>query len=159
MNPLLFPILFMIHDFEEIIWGHRWLKQNIHNIQIPQIIKPAFNYLSHLSTRQFTFAVMEEFWMCFLISWAAFYGKIKWLFIGIVIFYIIHCVIHLFQCIYLKRYIPLIISAIGTGAVSFILIIQLSKGISIMMLMIGIIVGSSLAVINLICALFLSRFI
>ncbi|MGO2385071.1 MAG: HXXEE domain-containing protein [Pseudolactococcus laudensis] len=30
---LLFPALFMIHDFEEIIYGHSWFKRNIKKLK------------------------------------------------------------------------------------------------------------------------------
>lgn len=80
MEYLIFPILFMLHDFEEIIWGHQWLKRNIYSLQIPKFVKRMLRYVANLSSRQFTLAVMEEFIGCSFISLCAFYGREKWLF-------------------------------------------------------------------------------
>ena len=65
----------MLHDFEEIIWGHPWLKRNITSLQIPKFAKRVLTYVANLSLRQFTLVVMEEFIGCSFISLAAFYGR------------------------------------------------------------------------------------
>lgn len=80
MEYLIFPILFMLHDFEEIIWGHPWLKRNVSSLQVPKFIKRMLVAVANLSSKQFTLIVMEEFTGCILISLCAFGGRGKWLF-------------------------------------------------------------------------------
>lgn len=159
MVYLLFPILFMLHDFEEIIWGHNWLKENIDSIKAPKLVKTALTYVANLSTRQFIFVVMEEFILCTLISICAFYGRMKGLFLGIMVGYIFHCFMHFIQCIYIKRYIPLVVSAIITGIVTLILVMHFSVKISIIKLLWDGLIGSLLIIVNLFFSFFISRLI
>lgn len=81
-------------------------------------------YIANLSTRQFTFAVMEEFILCSFISIVDFYGKLREIFLGIMIGYVLHWIMHVIQCLYIKKYISLIVSAIITGIIVGYLILN-----------------------------------
>lgn len=160
MVYLLFPILFMLHDFEEIIWGHSWLKKNIYLIDIPKVIQKGLMYVAKLSTRQFSFVVMEEFILCSTISISAFFGKLRWLFLGVMVGYFLHCIMHVLQCLYLKRYIPLVISAIITGLlVGITLWYFLINGLSIMTILGDGLIAGIIIVINLFLAFLIAKFV
>lgn len=160
MFYLLFPILFMLHDFEEIIWGHKWLKKNIYLINVPKAVQKELMYVAKLSTRQFTFVVMEEFVLCSAISIFAFYGKLRWLFLGIMVGYFLHCIMHVLQCIYLKSYIPLVISAIITGLlVGISLWYFLINGVSIIMILGDGLIAGVIIIANLFLAFLMAKFV
>ena len=158
MEYLIFPILFMLHDFEEIIWGHPWLKRNVSSLQVPKFIKRMVVAVANLSSKQFTLIVLEEFICCILISLCAFWGRGKWLFLGIMIGYILHCIMHVVQCIYIKRYIPLVISAVITGIVVGILIFKLFRGVTFVKMIIDGLIGTFLIITNILFAFWCSKF-
>ena len=158
MEYLIFPILFMIHDFEEIIWGHPWLKRNISSLQVPKFIKRMLVAVADLSSKQFTLIVMEEFIGCTLISLCAFGGRGKRLFLGIIIGYILHCIMHVVQCMYIKRYIPLVISAVITGIIVGILIFKLFREVAFFKMIIDGLIGTVLIIANILFAFWCSKF-
>ena len=158
MEYLIFPILFMLHDFEEIIWGHPWLKRNVSSLQIPKFIKRMLVAVANLSSKQFTLIVMEELIDCTLISLCAFGGRGRWLFLGIMIGYILHCIMHVVQCLYIKRYIPLVVSAVITGMIVGVLIFKLFKGVTIVKMIIDGAVGTAVIIINIFFAFWCSKF-
>ena len=67
---LILPLVFMIHDFEEIIFFKKWLSNN-RNILIRRFPKVATRLLPHfenISTASFTLAVAEEFILISVLS-------------------------------------------------------------------------------------------
>ncbi|MDD6038548.1 MAG: HXXEE domain-containing protein [bacterium] len=110
MNEIiwLFPILFILHDMEEIIGLESWLKKNMAFLEqkFPKISKTFQQY----STRGMAAAVMEELILCIAICvitrFTGFYG----LWLGTFLAYTFHLVVHLFQSIVLKKYIPAVIT-------------------------------------------------
>lgn len=101
MEYLIFPILFMLHDFEEIILGHPWLKRNVSSLQVPKFIKRMLVAVANLSSKQFTLIVLEEFICCILISLCAFWGQRKmalfrnndWVYLAL---YYACCAVHIY---------------------------------------------------------------
>lgn len=102
----LFPILFMIHDFEEIIFIKQWKKKEYYkNLKV----KPFSNFIS---TASFSVAVAQEFIIFSIVTFisALLNNYLLWfgLFSAIVIHYFIHCVISL----NIKKYHPGLITSI-----------------------------------------------
>ena len=58
----LFPIVFMLHDFEEIIMQQRWMERNADELcrRFP-VLRKQIMQLRELSTTGFAIAVAEEF--------------------------------------------------------------------------------------------------
>ena len=114
----LLPIVFMIHDFEEIIFFKSWINKNKDYLtkKYPKIAKRFLPCLGNLSTSAFALAVAEEFVLLSLITLCSvlFDNYLLWLaaFMG----FFVHLLIHLVQWIILKRYIP----AIGTTFLALI---------------------------------------
>ena len=106
----LLPIVFMIHDFEEIIFFKSWISKNRDYLakKFPKLSKRFLFRLENLSTSAFALAVAEEFVLLSLITLGSilFDNYLLWLaaFMG----FFVHLLIHLVQWIVVKRYIPAI---------------------------------------------------
>ena len=152
----LLPIVFMIHDFEEIIFFKSWINRNKDYLleKFPKVSKRFLHRLDNLSTSAFTLAVAEEFVLLSLITLGSviFDNYVLWLaaFMG----FFVHLLIHLVQWIILKRYIP----AIWTTFFALIycvytLHIIITKNIfQISEIVLWTIIGFGLVVMNLIFA-------
>ena len=108
----LLPIVFMIHDFEEIIFFKSWLDKNREYLtkKFPKIAKRLLPRYANLSTSSFALAVAVLFVLLSMITLGSVIlnNYLFWLsaFMG----FFAHLLMHLGQWIIVKRYIP----AIGT---------------------------------------------
>lgn len=121
----LFPILFILHDMEEIIGFGIWLKKNraMLDEKYPKI---SMTY-KDFSTEGMALAVLEELIVCILfcilgIVTQAWYVWLLWL--GGFIAYTLHLVIHIGQSIVIKKYIPALITSIIALPISMWIIFQ-----------------------------------
>ena len=66
----LFPIVFMIHEFEEIIFMRWWIAKNkVHVLnKYPKLGKQVLGQFDAFSTESFSLIVAEEF---LIVSWKA----------------------------------------------------------------------------------------
>ncbi|MBC2140454.1 HXXEE domain-containing protein [Listeria innocua] len=121
MWVFLFPSLFIIHDFEEIIYGHSWFNKNkeIIGAKVPEKLMSRLEDSLEGSVSQFAFAVLEEF--IILVFLAVLTSIYQWysFYVCLMFGYCVHAVMHLFQSIYIRKYIP----ATGTAIVTSILIV------------------------------------
>jgi len=108
----LLPIVFMLHDFEEIIFFKSWLNKNKAYLakRFPQIPQWVWTHADSLSTPAFALAVAEEFVLLSLIVW----GSVLWgnyvLWLAAFMGFFIHLLVHLGQWVVLRRYIPAIVT-------------------------------------------------
>ena len=106
----LFPIVFMIHDFEEIIFLKYWISKNMSYLaeKFPRISKRLLPRYANFSTAGFALAVAEEFVLFSLVTVGSviFENYVLWLamFMG----FFVHLLMHVCQWILVKRYIPAI---------------------------------------------------
>ncbi|MFC6291529.1 HXXEE domain-containing protein [Macrococcus epidermidis] len=97
----LFPILFMTHEIEEIIFLPRfverlkWINSNKVIEKIPSI-----------SSFQFTIIVIEQLILIILLSFYCYMNNNISLYIALIIVYIVHILIHYIQAIVIKKIIP-----------------------------------------------------
>lgn len=114
---LALPVVFMLHEFEEIIMFKRWLNANKSELQkrFPKIYlfmnqKGFFEF----STEQFATAVLFEFILLSSICFASvFYGVLSgWLVVFMA--YFLHLFVHIAQWIAYHKYVPTIITTILT---------------------------------------------
>lgn len=97
----LFPILFMTHEIEEIIFLPRFverLKWNNSNKVIEKI--------PSISSFQFTLIVIEQLILIILLSFYCYMNNNISLYIALIIVYIVHILIHYIQAIVIKKIIP-----------------------------------------------------
>ncbi len=107
----LLPIVFMVHDFEEIIFMRSWFEKNdgyLHR-RFPAIARR----IGGLSTEGFTVAVAEEFVLLSAITVAAVVWD--WYLLWLAAFggFALHLLVHIAQWAVLRRYIPGIWATLG----------------------------------------------
>jgi len=106
----LFPIVFMLHEFEEIIFFKDWIIKNKTFLteKYPKFSKRFFSQFDGLSTSAFTVAVAEEFVLLSVIAIVSVLFETYLLWLGVFMGFFLHLFTHLIQFIVLKRYIPAI---------------------------------------------------
>ncbi len=110
----LFPVLFIIHDFEEIIGFGIWGKKNIPVIQkrFPKVGRLFEKMYSLYSTEGMALAVLESLLLCVIICLLAVTCGLYQLWLGAFIAFIIHMFIHIIQSVLWRGYIPALITSI-----------------------------------------------
>ena len=110
----LLPIVFMFHDFEEIIFFRSWLDKNKNWLltRYPLLVKKMLPHFEKMSTAAFTFAVAEEFVLISAITLHAMITGYYYLWLCVFMAFFIHLVIHLVQWLFIRRYIPTIVTSV-----------------------------------------------
>jgi len=149
----LFPIIFIIHDMEEIIGMGIFLRKN------KELLDEKYSFITkvykNFSTEGFSLAVLEELLLCVLISLIALYlnNKTAWyIWLGGFIGCTFHFVIHIGQTAILRQYIPAVITSVLFLPISIYIIYKSFLTIqgSVNSMLIGCIVGFVSVFINLI---------
>jgi len=109
----LLPIVFIAHDFEEIMMMDAWMKRNKNFLQnkFPRIGKRIISTYENLSTASFSLAVAEEFLILVLAVILAVEFNILWLWVACFMAFSLHLVIHIVQWLVIRKYIPAIITS------------------------------------------------
>ena len=112
----LLPIVFMIHDFEEIIFFKSWISKNKEYLsrKFPKLSKLLLFRLENLSVPAFSLAVAEEFVILSIVTVLSVLYDSYLLWFGIFMGFFIHLLVHLIQWIALRRYIPAIYTSIAS---------------------------------------------
>ena len=113
----IFPIIFMIHEFEEIIFIRWWLGKNREPIlkKYPNLGKRVLRKFELISTETFSLIVAEEFLIVsFVVILSALTTNFN-LYFGLIVAYFIHLLTHLIQAIAIRKYTPGIITTFLTG--------------------------------------------
>lgn len=100
------PVLFMIHEFEEIIMINIWQKRNKQYIDHMknQGKKAPFDFKG--STASFSIGILEEFLIIFVITILSYLFNNYMLWYGLFIAITFHFFVHIFLCIGFKKYVP-----------------------------------------------------
>jgi len=108
----LFPIVFMIHDFEEIIFFKPWISNNKDYLakRFPKISKRFLPRFGGLSTSAFALAVAEEFVLFSLVTLGSVLFDNYFLWLAVFMGFFVHLLMHFVQWIILRRYIPAIVT-------------------------------------------------
>lgn len=106
----LLPIVFMIHDFEEIIFFKLWIGKNKEYLtaKFPKLSKRFLARFDNVSTAAFAVAVAEEFVFLSLITVGSVVSGSYLLWLAVFMGFSVHLIMHLMQWIILRRYIPAI---------------------------------------------------
>lgn len=110
----LLPIVFMIHDFEEIIFFKTWIIKNKTGLsqRFPRISKRFLPRYENLSITAFSLAVFEEFILLSVITVLSVLFEHYFLWLGVFMGFFIHSIIHFIQWLILRKYIPAIYTTI-----------------------------------------------
>ncbi len=113
----LFPVVFMIHEFEEILFVRQWISRNREKLvrRFPRLAKRMLPRLEAITTASFAFVVAEEFILVSVATFGAYWFANYALFIGMVIAYGLHLAVHILQFAVYRGYIPAIITSALTG--------------------------------------------
>jgi len=116
----MFPILFIIHDFEEIIFFKSFFKKNKTYllIKFPQ----GSNFYHSISTESFAIGVLIQFIMVSMLTFVSILTGQYIFWLGTFIAFAVHLVIHLVQAIFIKRYTPALLTSITTLPISIYMI-------------------------------------
>ena len=110
----LLPIVFMFHDFEEIIFFKSWIIKNKKTLseKFPKLSKQFFARFENLSVQAFSLAVAEEFILLSIVTVLSIIFESYLLWLGIFMGFFIHLLVHLIQWIVFRKYIPAIYTSI-----------------------------------------------
>lgn len=109
----LFPIIFMFHEFEEIIGFKPWFSKNGVWLkkEFPKLARQA-THLEQLSVPAFVVAVLEEFVLVSIITILAL--TLQWYYVWVAAFtaFAFHIFLHIIQWIVTRKYVPVIITSL-----------------------------------------------
>lgn len=113
----LLPVVFMFHDFEEIVMFKPWLTKNKEELQRRFPTFEHFLARRHylqMSTSAFAVAVLHEFLLISIITFISLWYNIYFLWFAAFMAYFLHLFVHIAQwCIY-RKYVPVIITSFLT---------------------------------------------
>lgn len=108
----LFPIAFMLHDFEELIGFELWLKRHAPDVRaklqkvLPTALLPRVDAVLAKSTAQFAVPIALIFILTVIASFAAVELHSYGFFLAASAAYVLHGLMHIGQAIALRRYVP-----------------------------------------------------
>ena len=110
----LLPVIFMFHEFEEIIFLKYWLKKDKDylNNYFPKIGSKIYLQYSKFTTAGFTLAIAEEFIIISILTYFAIIFNNYYIWFTVFMGFSIHIVIHIIQWIIYRKYIPTILTSI-----------------------------------------------
>lgn len=148
----LFPILFMFHDFEEIIFMKWWIRKNGAELsqRFPSLAKKLLPHFESLQTASFALGVAEEFILISVITLISYLTNHYGLWIGLFIAFSIHLIIHIVQALIFRKYTPAIVTSLICLPFCLYILDFLAKNFALQDLVINSIMGIILMVINLI---------
>ena len=113
----LFPIAFMLHDFEELIGFEPWLKRHGSEVKsrlegrLPVFVMKQVNVILSKTTAEFAVPVLLIFLLTVISTFLAVEYHSYGFFLAASACFVLHGLIHIGQAIALRRYVP----ALGTS--------------------------------------------
>lgn len=110
----------MVHELEESIWMPDFSKKILSSQK--QLPKRVLRLLGSNDSKTFSFIVMEEFFLLGLVTVLCYFYSQYDIYIAVIIGYEIHIVGHIAQSLYLKKYVPGLLTGLMSTVIMFILI-------------------------------------
>lgn len=113
----LLPIVFMFHDFEEIIIFKPWMNANRAALEkrLPASVARIFARHGDISTSAYALAVAEEFVVLSALTLIAVEWNLYEFWAGMMLGFFIHLLIHVGQFLAYRRYVPVILTSLPSG--------------------------------------------
>lgn len=148
----LFPIIFIFHDFEEIIFMEAWIKRNKSYLaeKFPKLFPKFSAHLDKITTSSFALGVAEEFMLINVITITAYFMEWYSLWLGSFIAFILHLLIHCVQTIIVRRYLPLIVTTIISLPVCLYIISQVIVMFDLSTVVLYSFIGFIIMIVNII---------
>ncbi len=146
-NVWMLPILFILHDFEEMIVMPLWKTR--HHRKLATLKKPYFGSVTQGSA--FAVGVLEEFIILLFISGFCQITHNNLLYLSFVIAYTSHFIIHYIMCLQFRGYVPGVVTVtLELPMVLMIIFHYWPSDSSLLSVISYILVAISIAYINLI---------
>ena len=146
----LFPIVFMLHEFEEIIGFKTWVIKDGLWIakKYPKVAKQISIY-ERLSVPAFALAVLEEFILIGIVTALAL--TLQWYSVWIAVFlgFSLHIFIHIGQWMMVRKYIPIIITSLLSLPYIFWGTHKIFSEFSLSMIITCFVIGTIVLIVNL----------
>ncbi len=125
----LLPVVFMIHDFEEVIMARPWYRKNAPflKVRFPRLAR-SLSHMGSLSTSAFALAVAEEFAILSAITLVCVEYGLYSIWAGVLIGFFIHLLYHIGSFIMMGRYVPFIITSVVASVYSASALFVLNDG-------------------------------
>ncbi len=109
----LLPAVFMIHDFEEIIMFGPWLNKNREEVgrRFPRVGSILRRNHDQLSSSALAVAVMHEFCIITLITYASLYSDTYYWWFGAFAAFSVHLLVHIGQWLVYGKYVPVVVTS------------------------------------------------
>lgn len=122
----LFPVLFVFHDFEEIIGFGLWhkLRKDKFQREFPKVNNIFNKMYNNFSTEGMACAVFEELCICIIICVYSLNTNSYLLWLGGFIGFILHLVMHIIQYIAFRGYIPAVLTSIIVLPISIAILLK-----------------------------------
>ncbi len=113
----LLPIVFMLHDFEEILLMKPWLHKNgdVLKKRFPRFA-PMIAHQQGLSTAAFALAVAEEFIIISAVTALAYMFSSYAAWFAVLMAFALHLIMHIGQSLMIKGYVPAVATALPAMA-------------------------------------------
>jgi hypothetical protein len=110
----LLPVIFMLHEFEEILFFKIWLHKDKEYLckKFPKIGSKIYFQYDSFTTSGFVFAIAEEFLLISILTYVAILFEKEYLWFTVFMGFSIHIIIHIFQWIIYRKYLPTIFTSI-----------------------------------------------
>jgi hypothetical protein len=110
----LLPIVFMAHDFEEIIMMRPWLNRYGGQLKkrFPALADHLLPAVEQLSTSAFALIVAEEFIILSVLTYIAVEWGLYALWLGLLVVFLSHLLVHIGQVIVLRHYAPVMVTSV-----------------------------------------------
>jgi hypothetical protein len=152
----LLPIIFMFHDFEEIIFFKSWIAKNKKTLseRFPKLSRRFLGRFENLSVQAFSLAVAEEFVLLSLVTVLSVISESYLFWLGVFMGFFIHLLVHLLQWFVLRKYIPAIFTSIISLIYCFFALNFMLRNnlFEIQEIILWTVIGFGIIVINLIFA-------
>ncbi|NQX43979.1 HXXEE domain-containing protein [Paenibacillus tritici] len=110
----LLPVVFMFHDFEEILTVEAW--GNKHGPAITASLSPALRKrmapMMGMTTRNFAMDVLFVYILIVGVTFVAVFLEFYWPYLAVLAVFLLHVFTHLAQSIVLKLYTPGVVTAV-----------------------------------------------
>lgn len=110
----LLPVVFMVHDFEEIVMFKHWFANEGPALRhrFPRLAARVLPHMERLSTAAFALAVAEEFVLLSLFTLIAVEFGLYSLWASMLLGFFIHLLVHIGQFLVYRRYVPVILTSV-----------------------------------------------
>ena len=148
----LFPVIFIFHDFEEIIFVQPWISRNSLYLskRFPALSKRVLPHFGKITTASFAAGVAEEFLLISIITAVSYMTTWYSLWIGLFIAFTIHLIIHCFQALAIGKYVPSVVTSIICLPLCAYIINDLIKSFAVDTIVLYSVLGLVIMAVNLI---------